>query len=99
MFAKFDLDRSVVSFPGKSTELDDAALWQRFRTGNNLAFSILYKKYVQRLFNYGMHTCYDRELVLDCLQELFGRLWDKRSQVAEVELVHSYHFDDYCLIS
>jgi RNA polymerase sigma factor (sigma-70 family) len=95
MFAKFDLDRSVVSSPAKSAELDDATLWQRFRTGNDLAFSILYKKYVQRLFNYGMHSCYDRELVLDCLQELFGRLWDKRDRLAQVELVHSYLYKSF----
>jgi RNA polymerase sigma factor (sigma-70 family) len=95
MFAKFDLDRSVVSSPVKSAELDDATLWQRFRTGNDLAFSILYKKYVQRLFNYGMHSCYDRELVLDCLQELFGRLWDKRERLAQVELVHSYLYKSF----
>jgi RNA polymerase sigma factor (sigma-70 family) len=39
-----------------------------------------------------MHTCYDRDLVLDCLQELFGRLWDKRDQVADVEVVNFYLF-------
>jgi RNA polymerase sigma factor (sigma-70 family) len=95
MFAKFDLGRTIALSPGKSAELDDATLWQRFRAGNDLAFSILYKKYVQRLFNYGMHTCYDREIVLDCLQELFGRLWDKRNHLAEVELVHSYLYKSF----
>ncbi len=95
MFAKFDLDRGVAISSSKSAELDDSTLWQRFKAGNDLAFSILYKKYVQRLFNYGMHTCYDRELVMDCLQELFGRLWDKRSQVADVELVHSYLYKSF----
>lgn len=79
----------------RSAELDDSTLWKRFKSGNDLAFSIIYKKYVQRLYNYGMHTCYDRNLVLDSLQELFGRLWDKRAQVADVEAVNFYLFRSF----
>jgi RNA polymerase sigma factor (sigma-70 family) len=99
MFAKFQLEHQSVSATGRKDngviELEDNILWKRFKTGNDLAFSIIYKKYVQRLYNYGMHTCYDRDLVLDCLQELFGRLWDKRSQVADVEVVNFYLFKSF----
>jgi RNA polymerase sigma factor (sigma-70 family) len=79
----------------RSTGVDDRTLWQRFRNGNDLAFSVIYSKYVQRLFNYGMHTCRDRELVMDCLQELFARLWDKRAQLADVEAVNYYLIKSY----
>lgn len=79
----------------RPAELDDRTLWLRFKTGNDLAFSILYKKYVQRLYNYGMHSCQDRDLVKDCLQELFARLWDKRAQLADVEAVNFYLFKSY----
>ncbi len=75
--------------------LEDRTLWRKFRSGNDLAFSILYKKYVQRLYNYGMHSCHNREMVLDCLQELFGRLWDKRNQLADVEAVNFYLFKSF----
>src|SRR5687768_11939839 len=99
MFAKFNLQsESSVIPPGKdirSVSIEDRTLWQRFKNGNDLAFSILYKKYVQRLYNYGMHTCYDRDMVLDCLQELFGRLWAKRGQLADVEAVNFYLFKSF----
>jgi RNA polymerase sigma factor (sigma-70 family) len=97
MFAKFNHEQHAapVKKELRSAELEDSTLWKRFKSGNDLAFSILYKKYVQRLYNYGMHTCYDRDLVLDSLQELFGRLWDKRSQVADVEAVNFYLFKSF----
>lgn len=70
-------------------------MWDNFKKGNDLAFTILYRKYVQRLFNYGMHTCRDKELVLDCLQELFARLWDKRETVSAVGSVNFYLFKSF----
>ena len=75
--------------------LDDSTLWLSFKKGNDLAFSILYNKYVKRLYNYGMHACRDRELVLDCLQELFARLWDRRERLGEVTCVNFYLFKSF----
>lgn len=70
----------------------DEVLWSNFKTGNELALSILYKKYVQRLYDYGMHSFRDHELVVDCLQELFLRLWKKRETLASVHSVKPYLF-------
>src|SRR5687767_2515000 len=75
--------------------LDDSTLWLSFKKGNDLAFSILYNKYVHRLYNYGMHTCQDKNLVLDCLQELFTLLWDRREKLSEVTCVNYYLFKSY----
>jgi RNA polymerase sigma factor (sigma-70 family) len=75
--------------------VDDSTLWLSFKKGNDLAFSILYNKYVKRLYNYGMHACKDKELVLDCLQELFTRLWDKREKLGEVTCVNFYLFKSF----
>lgn len=69
---------------------DDTAVWENFKQGNELAFTILYKRHVQRLYNYGMHTCRDKELVLDCIQELFARLWDRRETVSSAGSVTFY---------
>lgn len=70
--------------------LDEAVLWDNFKNGNELAFSILYKRYVQRLYNYGMHNCRDKDLVLDCIQELFTHLWERRVTVSSVGSVNFY---------
>lgn len=75
---------------GNSGVEDDIVLWDHFKQGNELAFTILYKRHVQRLYNYGMHTCRDKELVLDSIQELFTRLWDRRETVSSVGSVTFY---------
>lgn len=74
---------------------NDTVLWASFKKGNDLAFSMLYKRHVQRLYNYGMHTCKDHDLVMDCLQELFSRLWSKRETIAEVNAVKLYLFKSF----
>ena len=73
----------------------DEVLWNSFKKGNELALSMLYKKYVQRLYDYGMNTCKDRDLVLDCLQELFLRLWNKRESVSEITAVKPYLYKSF----
>ncbi len=75
--------------------LDDKVLWNSIRYGNNLAFTTLYKKYVNQLFNYGMHISFDRELVLDCLQELFAGIWLRREGVVELNHVNYYLFKSF----
>jgi RNA polymerase sigma factor (sigma-70 family) len=81
--------------PPKEQSLDDSTLWLNFKKGNDLAFSILYNKYVHKLYNYGMHTCRNKELVLDCLQEMFTVLWDRREKVSDVTCVNYYLFKSF----
>ncbi len=74
---------------------EDILLWESLKKGNELAFSSLYKKYVQCLFNYGMHIHSDKDLVKDCLQELFAQIWDKRDSLSSVEKVRFYLFRSF----
>jgi RNA polymerase sigma factor (sigma-70 family) len=75
--------------------LDDVHLWQNVKKDNELAFSIIYKKYTQRLYNYGVHCCHDHDMVMDCLQELFVSIWDKRKHLTTVHSVGSYLFKSF----
>lgn len=75
--------------------LDDKVLWNSIRKRNNLAFTTLYKKYVNQLFNYGMHISFDRDLVLDCLQELFAGIWIRREGLVELNHVNYYLFKSF----
>ena len=88
-------DKSNALDSAKIKSFNDDVLWASFKKGNELAFSMLYKRHVQRLYNYGMHTCKDHDLVMDCLQELFSRLWSKRENIAEVNLVKLYLFKSF----
>ena len=77
------------------TNSDDIALWQSLRKGNDLAFSNLYQRFSNMLFNYGMHICYNRELVKDCIQELFINIWNKRETLTELDSVKHYLFKSF----
>lgn len=86
-------NEKALSSPNYS--LDDKVLWNSIRKGNNLAFTTLYKKYVNQLFNYGMHISFDRDLVLDCLQELFAGIWIRREGLVELNHVNYYLFKSF----
>ncbi len=79
----------------KEGSFNDEVLWNSFKNGNELALSLLYKKYVQLLYDYGMHTCRDHNMVLDCLQELFLRLWIKRETISTVNAVKPYLYKSF----
>lgn len=50
--------------------------WQKFIDGDIESFQKIYTTYVDDLFDYGMNICGDKELVLDCIHDLFVRLFD-----------------------
>lgn len=64
----------MISSQKKQTE----RLVEEFRNGDDQAFSSLYDMYVQPLFNYGMRLTTDRELVKDCIHEVFVKVYLKR---------------------
>lgn len=74
---------------------DDKALWQSIRKGNDLAFSNLYQRYSNKLFNYGIHFCNNRELVKDCIQELFTNIWKRKESLSEIDSVKHYLFKSF----
>jgi len=75
--------------------VNDQVLWQSIRKGNQLAFTSLYKKYVNALYNYGMHIQVDHDGVIDTIQELFVNIWSRRDSMSEVDKVKYYVFKSF----
>ncbi len=46
-------------------------VWERFKAGDQKALTYIFQKYSNFLFNYGAQFSLDRNLVKDCLQDLF----------------------------
>lgn len=90
----FDIQQTKAAST-RSDSLLDENLWANLKVGNELAFSMLYKRYVNRLYSYGMHSCKDCDLVKDCLQELFARLWSKRETLGVAGSVNYYLFKSF----
>ncbi|WP_231561541.1 RNA polymerase sigma factor [Sphingobacterium sp. T2] len=60
--------------------------WQKFIDGDIESFQKIYTTYVDDLFDYGMNICGDKELVLDCIHDLFVRLFDNKRIAKKVNI-------------
>ncbi|MEM9832501.1 MAG: sigma-70 family RNA polymerase sigma factor [Bacteroidota bacterium] len=65
-------------------------LWEKLRAGDQEALKDLYENYAQLLFNYGRHISSDKELVRDCIQDLFITLWNSHLQLKPTTSVRFY---------
>lgn len=75
----------------KKTNLD--FLWNSFLKGDDKSFSLIYQQHIDGLFLYGSKLCTDRELVRDCIQEIFVDLFLKRKKMSrEIVNLKSYLF-------
>jgi RNA polymerase sigma factor (sigma-70 family) len=65
-------------------------LWSAIRDNDKDAFTAMYKAYYQLLFAEGFRNCADKDLVKDCIHELFLELWHNRSKLPPVQHVGAY---------
>lgn len=70
--------------------MSETLLWSQLRQGRKAALEALYRAYAPALLQYGGKFSADRQLVEDCLQDLFVGLWQAREQLGEVSSVKSY---------
>ncbi len=71
-------------------ETNDVKLFNEFKNGNIAAFTGIYDSYIQLLFNYGAKLTTDRELLKDCIQDVFVKIYNKRNELNEVQNLKSY---------
>jgi len=65
-------------------------LWDAIRDNDKEAFTMLYKAYYQLLFAEGFRTCGNKDLVKDCIHELFLEIWYNRHKLPPVQHVGAY---------
>lgn len=73
-----------------SGEIDDLALWDLLIKGDQKALEILYQKYYSLLLNYGLKCNPNKELIKDCIQDLFVNLFQNNSIKTANITVRSY---------
>src|SRR5690349_5203734 len=78
-------------FP-EAGKLSDQLLWDSFRRGDETAFSSIYTSYSVMLFHYGCKYSTDKELVRDCLQDLFLYLKKNRLGLGQTNSIKLYLF-------
>ncbi len=71
------------------SSISDIDLWNAFTSGDQQAFSDLFKRFYPLLFQYGTKITTDSSALEDAIQELFIELWQKRETLSVVS-VRSY---------
>jgi RNA polymerase sigma factor (sigma-70 family) len=81
---------SVSSMMDKQDKDSNKALWNSFLSGDDKAFGLLYDTYLNQLYAYGLLFTSNRELVKDCVQDLFVKLYVNRKRLQPVENIKVY---------
>ncbi|MEQ6121279.1 sigma-70 family RNA polymerase sigma factor [Reichenbachiella sp. MALMAid0571] len=75
---------------GMLKNLSDQHLWLEFLNGSDSAFAQIYARFFSLLFNYGIKIDPNRQLINDCIQDLFIDIWNSRTKLGEVEWLKTY---------
>lgn len=67
-------------------------VWTRFRSGDQAAFREIYEEFIDSLFAYGGKITRDRELVKDCVQDIFVELQRLQPNLNHPEYIEFYLF-------
>ncbi|CCH00417.1 RNA polymerase, sigma-24 subunit, ECF subfamily [Fibrella aestuarina BUZ 2] len=72
------------------TTAEHIQLWNDFRTGSRDAFDKLYTLFAPDLYRYGYNLVRNRQVVEDCLHELFLHIHDRRQRLGPVDNIRFY---------
>lgn len=90
---KDDLEDAPLTVTKKSPSRahdQDQLLWDEFREGCDRAFAMLYQKTFMDLYQYGLKISPQKELVKDCIHDLYVDLWNKKEELKPVDNIKGY---------
>jgi len=72
-----------MAYPGSSVyqKYTDHELFDLLQSGDEVAYSIIYNRYIFTLLNHAYNKTRNREEARDIVQEVFTRLWAMRQQI------------------
>ncbi len=65
-------------------------IWQDFKKGSNRAFETIYYQHIDVLYRYGSKITSDKDLVKDCIQQLFLELYTSKGKLTDPENLEFY---------
>jgi RNA polymerase sigma factor (sigma-70 family) len=86
--------RPISSTPSGAciTAEQTSRLLSEFQAGDPKAFSRLYDLYINVLYNYGHRLTADKELLKDCIHDVFVKVYMRRYEMTTIENFKSYLF-------
>ena len=70
--------------------INEVEIWDQFRSGDQKAFATLYSHFVQPLYTYCMGITSDKDLIKDCLHDLFVEIWKNHASLGPTTSVKFY---------
>lgn len=70
----------------------DIEVWAAFQNGDEAAFVYIYQQHFNGLYRYGSQFTKDKELIKDCIQDLFIELNENRKKLTAVSFIKFYLF-------
>lgn len=67
-------------------------LWDQVCLGNQQAYASLHRQLYTCLYHYANRILNDQDDANDVIQELFVKLWDKRTTIGKIQHVKSYFY-------
>ena len=59
--------------------------WKLFLEGDDQAYSWIYTHYIQVLYNYGLQITPDSEIVKDCIQDVFVKIYKAKKKLTVLQ--------------
>ncbi len=69
--------------------------WQSFKADNADAFEYLYRSYSAGLYNYGSKFSKDKDLIKECIQDLFIGIWTRRTTLGNPDHLKNYLYKSF----
>lgn len=76
----------------RMTNMDDTQLWQQLKSGDKNALEVIFRNEADALCKYGKKFTADKDLIADCLQDLFIELWRTRETIGSTDNIRKYLF-------
>lgn len=89
---KHILEKIITMVPETELISHNKKLWNQFIAGNDNAFAEMYMLNVDAMLDYGLHFTPLRDQVKDAVQDVFVTIYNKRSNLSNVENVRLYLF-------
>jgi RNA polymerase sigma factor (sigma-70 family) len=70
----------------------EAELWKAFKNGDRTAYEQLFDSYYSPMYQYGRRILPDTELLKDCIQDVFLKIWQSKENLADVISIQAYLF-------
>lgn len=70
--------------------MNEQEIWSNFKEGCEASFLLLYRKHASVMYRYGCKLSKDRDLVKDCLQQVFFNIWKGRENLGNPANIKNY---------